>query len=119
MATKDDVSHFLQEFFAKCSVFGIIFRDSRPKNAQTLLDLEITPVKRGEIVESLTVTDYSEGPLDDRLYGIASMWVFGKRYKNNELYIKVSMGTTSNPVICISFHPAEHPINYPFKKEKT
>jgi len=119
VASKDDVSHFLQEFFARYRVFGIIFRDSRPKNAQTLLDLEITPARRSEIVESITVTDYSEGPLGDRLYGIASMWVFGKVYKNNELYIKISMGTSSNPVICISFHPAAHPINYPFKKEKT
>lgn len=119
MVTKDDVSHFLQDFFIKYRVFGIIFRDVRPKNAQTLLDLEITPVKRKEIVESLTATDYSEGPLDDQLYGIASMWVFGKKHKNNELYIKISMGTPSNPVICISFHPAAHPINYPFKKEKT
>ncbi|PPK98292.1 toxin [Parapedobacter indicus] len=119
MASKDDVSLFLQEFFTKYRVFGIIFRDSRPKNAQTLLVLEITPIKRREIVESITVTDYSEGPLDDRLYGIASMWVFGKVYKNNELYIKISVGTSSNPVICISFHPAAHPINYPFKKEKT
>lgn len=119
MATKDDVSHFLQEFFAKYRVFGIIFRDGRPKNAQTLLDLEITPIGRREIVESLTAPDYSEGPLDDRLYGIATMWVFGKKHRNNELYIKISMGTSSNPVICISFHLAEHPINYPFKKEKT
>ncbi len=118
MATKDDVSHFLQEFLAKVSVFGIIFRD-RPKNAQTLLDLEMTPIQRTEVVKSITLMDYSEGPLDDQLYGIASMWVFGKRYKNNELYIKVSMGASSNPAICISFHLAEHPITYPFKKEKT
>lgn len=118
MATKDDVSHFLQEFFSKYSVFGIIFRD-RPKNAQTLLDLEITPMQRNKIVESLRAVDYSEGPLDDQLYGLASMWVFGKTYRNNELYIKISMGASSNPVICISFHPAEHPIAYPFKKEKT
>ncbi|SEK19224.1 hypothetical protein [Parapedobacter koreensis] len=118
MATRDDVSHFLQAFFAKYRVFDIIFRDSRPKNAQTLLGLEITPVKRREIVESITITDYSEGPLDDQLYGIASMWVFGKIYKDNELYIKISMGTSGNPVICISFHPAAHPISYPFKKEK-
>ena len=119
MATVDEVSHFLQEFFTKYRVFGIIFRDGRPKNAQTLLDLEITPIKRREIVESLTAMDYSEGPLDDRLYGIASMWVFGKRHKNSELYIKISMGTANNPVICISFHLAEHPINYLFNKEKT
>lgn len=74
---------------------------------------------RREIIETLRVGDYSEGPLDDRLYGMASMWVFGKMYKNVEIYIKISMGMPGSQVICISFHPAEYPIRYPFKKEKS
>lgn len=116
MANKSDVSGFLQAFFAKCRVFDIIFRDLRLKNAQTLLDLEITPLERRSIIESLKPEDYSEGPLDDRLYGINSMWVFGKKYGENEFYIKISMGIPDSQVICISFHPAEFPIRYPFKK---
>ena len=43
------------------------------------------------------------------------MWVFGKSVKNTEVYIKISLGRTDHPVICISFHPAEHNLTYPFK----
>jgi hypothetical protein len=34
---------------------------------------------------------------------------------NTEVYIKISMGLYNSQVICISFHDAEHPMNYPFK----
>lgn len=95
-------------------MFGVIYRD-RPKNAQTLLDLEMSPNDRSKVVESIKVTDYCEGPLDDQLYGVSSMWVFGKVYKKQELYIKISMGSMSTPVICISFHLAEHQMTYPLK----
>lgn len=114
LSTKNEVQYFLNEFFAKYGVFGVIYRD-RPKNAQTLLDLEMSPSDRGKVVESIKVIDYCEGPLDDQLYGVASMWVFGKTYKKQELYIKISMGAMSTPVICISFHLAEHQMIYPLK----
>lgn len=43
------------------------------------------------------------------------MWVFGKDMEGKELYIKISMGMPNSKTICISFHEAEHPINYAFK----
>jgi len=70
-----------------------------------------------KIVESLIALDYSEGPLEDEIYRIASMWVFGKFYKEIEIYIKISMGPPGSKVMCISFHPSEHPMNYPFKQK--
>ena len=115
MATKYDVTQFLQEFFAKYRVFGILFRDHRQKNGKALLSLEISPGQRREIIENLQVEDYSQGPLDDTLYGIASMWVFGKTINETEGYIKISMGAYSAPVVCISFHGAENAMRYPFK----
>jgi hypothetical protein len=48
--------------------------------------------------------------------GILPMWVFGKQVKKNEVYIKVSMGIENNGAVCISFHIAEHPMNYQLKK---
>lgn len=47
MATKEEVEHFLSQFNQKVKVFGLVFRDDRGKNLQTLLDLEITPKYRG------------------------------------------------------------------------
>jgi hypothetical protein len=116
VATRDDVQQFLNDFFVKYKVFGILFRDLRQKNSRALLTLEISTNKRKEIIESLKVEDYSEGPLDDNLYGIASMWVFGAMIKGIEVYIKISLGAFNSQVICISFHDAEHAISYPFKK---
>ena len=40
-------------------------------------------------------------------------WVFGKNLNNREIYIKINMGTTSNPVICMSFHESEYSMEYP------
>lgn len=117
-ASFQDVESFLKDFSVKLKIFGIIYRDNRPKNTQTLLNLEITPSSRKTIVEKLTATDYSEGPLDDNLYGIASMWVFGTKIKGVEIYIKISMGANGKNVICISFHEAASPMKYPFNKRK-
>ena len=116
MATIQEVETFLKEFKVKMKIFEILFRDQRKKNTQALLSLEITPIARKAIIESLVANEYSEGPLDDNLYGIASMWVFGKKVKKVEVYIKISMGQPNNKVLCISFHDAEHLMNYPFKK---
>lgn len=41
------------------------------------------------------------------------MYAFGKMLKDIEIYIKISI--TERSVICISFHKAEFPIDYPFK----
>ena len=116
MAERSEVQQFLNDFFAKYRVFGILFRDVRQKNSRALLALEISPDKRKQIIENLEVEDYSEGPLDDDLYGIASMWVFGSMVKGREVYIKISPGRFGSPVICISFHDAEHTMNYPFNQ---
>lgn len=115
MSSKQEVEKFLRELKVKMDVFGILFLDERGKNQQTLHDLEISPNKRMEIITSLTVRDYSEGPLDEKMRGILPMWIFGKNVKNKEVYIKISMGMENTKAVCISFHIAEHPINYPLK----
>lgn len=79
-------------------------------------DLEISPAIRKETILSLIrVEDYSQGPLDEKMHGILPMWIFGKQLKNKEVYIKISMGRENSKVVCISFHVAEYPMNYPFK----
>ena len=118
MAARIEVQQFLNDFFIKYQVFGILFRDNRKKNTQALLTLEISVNKRKEIIERLQVEDYSEGPLDDTLYGVSSMWVFGKKVQGTEVYIKISMGIFGSEVICISFPEAEFPITYPFKSDQ-
>jgi hypothetical protein len=115
MAIQDEIRAFLQDFHVKMNIWGVVVRDDRGKNAQTLLDLEITKDFRNKVLKSLVVEDYSEGPLPEKLYGGAEMWVFGKLVKGKEIYIKITMGIAGAQVICISFHIAEHPIKYPCK----
>lgn len=117
MISEQDVSKFLKDFKEKMKIWSVLFRDDRGKNAQTLADLEIRPIDRDKVLENLKIEDYSEGPLEDTLYKGADMWVFGKDVKKNEIYIKISIGYAGAGVICISFHIAEHNINYPFKPQ--
>lgn len=93
----------------------MLFRDDRGKNAQTLVDLELRPIDRKAILETLETKDYSEGPLEEKLYGGADMWVFGKTVKKREVYIKITIGAMGSNVICISFHLAQFKMNYPLK----
>lgn len=113
---KSKVELFLNDFKQKMKVWDVIFRDDRDKNFETLSILEIRPIDRLKILEELRVTDYSEGPIEELLYGGADMWVFGKLIKNHEIYIKISLGIEGSSVICISFHLAEYKMTYPLKK---
>lgn len=115
MATKDEVDKFLKEFKLKTEVYNIVFRDDRGKNQQTLLELDITPSYRLDVIRKLNVDDYSDGPLPDALNKGPAMWVFGKLVKQKEVYIKITMGNVNSSTICISFHLSEHPITYKFK----
>ena len=110
MATVQEINSFLQDFKTKLSVWGVVFRDDRGKNAQALLDLEITPVYREQVLRELLATDYQDGPKKETLHGGADMWIFGKTIKGQEVYIKITLGIAGAQVICISFHVAEHPM---------
>lgn len=115
MVTKDDVQNFLNQFFTKFQVFGIIFRDDRGKNKEAITQLEIQPSYREVVIKSLKPIDYIQGPIIDELNNMGEMWVFGKDVKNREVYIKINLGYSNSQTICISFHIAEQKLNYPFK----
>ena len=114
MATREEVERFLSNFQTKLRVFNIIFCN-RDKNTQALADLDITPLYRETVIKDITVEDYSEGPIVDTINRFGEMWVFGKDVKQQEVYIKISLGLPNSSTICISFHKAEYPIKYPFK----
>lgn len=115
MTSVVEVTSFLRNFKEKMKFWDVLFRDDRNKNAQALIDLELRPIDRITVLETLDIKDYSEGPLTETLYRGADMWVFGKTVKKKEVYIKITMGAMNSSVICISFHLAQHKMNYPFK----
>ena len=115
MSIEAKVEFFLKDFKEKMKFWDVLFRDDRGKNAQALVDLELRPIDRKAILESLETKDHSEGPLAEKLYGGADMWVFGKTVKKREVYIKITIGAMGSNVICISFHLAQFKMNYPLK----
>lgn len=115
MVTIDDIRRFLKNFQEKMQFWDVVFLDDRGKNSQTLADLELKPKDRKTVLESLVAEDYYQGPLDELWYGSSEMWVFGKRIKGEEVFIKITLGKVGTSVICISFHFAEFPMSYPFK----
>ncbi len=111
---KREVEAFLTNFKEKKKIWGIFFL-GREKNFNTLSSLEMRPVDREQVLDDLTTEDYSEGPKPEDWYGSKEMWVFGKKIKNQEIYIKITLGVEGTNTICISFHTAEHPMTYPLK----
>lgn len=115
MADKLVVKSFLQELKQLIKVWGLLF-SNRPKNSiQNLADLSITAKMREEIVLSLEVEDYSEGPLKETQQGGTEMWIFGKVIKSQQIYIKLTISKITDQAVCISFHKAEFPMEFPFK----
>lgn len=113
MTSKFDVELFLKKLKQHLSIWQIVFIN-RPKNQlQALADLEITAKKREEIIKNLTYKEYSEGPLPETQFAGNDMWIFGKTIKTQELYIKLTISQQTQNVICISFHKAEHPMDFP------
>jgi len=102
--TKTEMEAFLRDFRIKLEIWGIVFRDDRGKNLQTLLDLDITPADRMKIISDITGSDFHKGPIKDELNNGSDLWVFKKKIKNQEVYIKITLGLYGNKVICISFH---------------
>ncbi len=88
MASKKEVEKYLKELKLKINIFDILFLNDQGKNQQSLHDLEISPLRRKEIISSLNVEDYSEIPLEEKMRGILPMWVFGKEVKKKEVYLK-------------------------------
>jgi len=86
------------------------------KNLKTLIDLGMTIRQRDELLLSLSLENYSEGPLRDA-YKPGNLWVFGKSVEGIEVYIKLKIITLPDGdenAVCISFHTSEFPMNYPY-----
>ena len=115
-ATKDEIEAFLKEFKERAKLFGLFYVDEKPNNIDTLNILEITSKDRDKYVLSLTSENYCQGPDKNHYPNQNDVWVFGKVIKGKEVYIKIFINARLNgPNVCISFHIAEHPLNYPLR----
>jgi hypothetical protein len=108
------VHEFLENFKALVLEHGLLVTD-RVVNRDQLIELGLTGRQREEMILSLSVANFSEGPIRDQ-YRPGNLWVFGVRLERTEIYIKLKIGGSApdERAVCISFHKAEHPLNYPF-----
>ena len=90
MSTQKEVTSFLKDFNDKMTLWGVLFREDRSKNAQALLELELRPKDRESILLDLKPQDYVDGPRADTLYGGADLWIFGKIVKEKEVSFKIT-----------------------------
>ncbi|MBL7181092.1 MAG: type II toxin-antitoxin system MqsR family toxin [Desulfobacterales bacterium] len=112
MAFQNDVNKFLSDFKKLIAQRGVLLL-FRKKNQETLTELGFTQLDVQNEILKLDSTDYSDGPQPDDKGRPGEVWVFGKVIKHEEIYIKLKISGTSQP-ICISFHAAEQPMNYPY-----
>jgi hypothetical protein len=109
------VEQYLRDFKDKLQFFGFIIADRDKNSFKTLLKLGINGDSVRDCLLGLQATDYFQGPMPNQLAGRPDVWVFGHTCRGKEMYIKVYLGRFSRPVICVSFHLAQYPIQYPLK----
>lgn len=91
----------------------------RDKNKETLLKLGYYPSHVKDEISQLTYKNYCSGPEQNRSSSgnqKGSIWVFGKKINNLDIYIKLHLipfGT--NQCICVSFHESEQELVFPYR----
>ena len=111
------VADFLFHFkFTAQSSCGYTFWE-REKNMQTLAELNLSIEDALEVIYQLTPRDYCSGPEPDRDYRNQRVWKFGCNIDGQEIYVKLADDYRHKAKI-ISFHKAERPIQYPFRREE-
>ena len=103
MAMCDEIEMFLLDLKSKIYTWGLIFPDESSANSNALLQLEINPRNRLEIIGELGIKDYSKGPVQNLDLMDSETWIFKKIVKEREVKILITMGTMDMKVICISF----------------
>lgn len=111
--TVEDVRSFLNSLNVKLDVYGMVFADRR-RCQETMRMLGINEVVAKNIVRTLDVADFSKY-FDDTTQWGCDLWAFGKDVKGEEVYIKIGLGLPDRQTVCVSFHKADFPIQYPFK----
>jgi hypothetical protein len=126
----EQVEAFLNELRIKLG-FQEVFFDRRDKNLDSytmLAEWGYSSNKLVGILKELTISNYSEGPIadDQNVPSKGDLWVFGKNIMpenpkrkklETEFYIKVQLGYPDREVICISFHPSDYEMKYPFNNQ--
>ena len=114
MASIDEVTEFLRQF-QECARRNGICIPVTKKNRNELGASSFLPNERTEIILELNPLDYSDGPLADDDGSEGDIWIFGKIAGGVTIYIKLKLTVDA---VCLSFHAAEYPMKFPFRKAR-
>lgn len=117
MATYEEVNQYLEHTQQIIKTFDIYWTP-RDEVVKGIRDLNLTEGIAKDVILGLAGYDYVEGPIEDHLFKQFKIWVFGKAspiIASDEIYIKLSDRREGKMPVCLSFHKAERPLNYPFK----
>ena len=119
-ASKDEIRAFLRQFKAAARQNLIFPEPDRQKNLIFLLKQGIAAEERKEILLGLRVEDYIHGPesSDRDPKGPRNVWVFGVEYGETETFVRLRLIEEEKEMyaICISFHEAERPLKFPYRR---
>jgi len=120
MATRSEVVSFLNLFKGCIALNNWVTKD-RQKNRQSLVDLDMTPDQRREVLLGLEPEDYVAGPQPDDTDATKEVWIFGKHVEGAEIYIKMRVAPVPGRqgvhwALLWSFHVAEHALKYPLRR---
>ena len=85
----------------------------------TIADLEFDSEDVVNTIRQLTIADYSQTLLDKDDLKPPLLFVFGKDINQKPIYIKLKIKEKKNKyILCVSFHYAKYPMNYPYAQVK-
>lgn len=133
-SSKQDVNRFLDEMLSILDRvdFNInrdfLFQEFRAAdepddeftNENTMLALHYVTKDVVEELKTLTIDNYSESMVDSVSPQYKVLYVFGKKIKEREIYIKIRIKERrvgSKFVFCLSFHFARSPIVYRYRRK--
>jgi hypothetical protein len=95
---------------------GFIDFVPRRENMEGLTQLGLTLSLARKTLRELKVENYVSGPEVDRDRGTKDIWVFGIQVGEYQVYIKIKIFKWEHEyrAKCLSFHPAEKSLHFPF-----
>lgn len=120
LASIEQIEEFLKKT-RECILKKQIRMIRRAKSMETLNQLGISINDAFTMIEELTFEDYYRGPSPERNpdFPPGDIWEFGLRESDNfsEIYVKLKEEKPDSKMLCLSFHEAEYPIVYPYRKQ--
>lgn len=91
---------------------------NRHVNIKAITEYGLTEEDVKSEIKHLTVADYYRGPAPDHKFPNQLVWEFGIMISGQIWYVKLTMTDSENgPVVrCLSFHPADRPMKFPFRE---